>query len=138
MSHLEPCPVCWRHVRVHERACPFCRSELALSDVPPPIVPRSRLGRAATFAFGATLVGASALASCSDEDVDTRRRGQGGSAGHDQTAGRGGSGADAGTENGGAGGSTAGQGGETGDGSAGAGGACADGGCVPIYGSPPF
>lgn len=58
MSDLVPCPACQRHVRKHETACPFCTVELALAHLPPPVLPRSRLGRAATFAFGASLVGA--------------------------------------------------------------------------------
>ena len=122
MSHLAPCPSCKRHVRVNESTCPFCKSELDLASVPAPVVPRSRLGRAATFAFGATLVGAGAIASCSDEDTGTRRRGEGGSAG---------SGATGGSNNGG----TAGQGGSAG--SSGAGGTPGDGGTVPVYGAPP-
>lgn len=64
MNHLVPCPDCSRHVRTHESACPFCGSALALQDTPPPLLPRVRLGRAATFAFGATLAGAAALAGC--------------------------------------------------------------------------
>jgi len=38
--------------------------------VPPPALPRSRLGRAATFAFRASVVGAAALVSCGEEGDD--------------------------------------------------------------------
>ena len=52
---LVPCSSCARHVRASEAACPFCGSSLEndLSKVPG--VPTSRLGRAALFAFGATV-----------------------------------------------------------------------------------
>ncbi len=70
MSHLVPCPECSRHVRVSERECPFCALPLDLSGTPEPQLPRTRLGRAATFAFGATLVSASALAACSSDSGD--------------------------------------------------------------------
>jgi hypothetical protein len=53
-------------VRVEESACPFCRESLALESLPPRARPRARLGRAATFAFGASVVGATALVACSD------------------------------------------------------------------------
>jgi hypothetical protein len=56
-------------VRHLEAACPFCGVQLALDNTPAPIMPRVRLGRAATFAFGATLAGAAALVGCSGEDV---------------------------------------------------------------------
>jgi hypothetical protein len=67
MSRLEPCPSCARHVRLQESACPFCQQPLALSELPPRPLPRKRLGRAATFAFGASVVGATALVACQDE-----------------------------------------------------------------------
>ena len=68
MSQLTPCPECQRHVRTTEARCPFCDSALSLADVPAPALPRRRLGRAATFAFGASVVGATALVACSDGD----------------------------------------------------------------------
>jgi hypothetical protein len=68
MSQLTPCPECQRHVRKTEASCPFCESALSLSNVPSPALPRKRLGRAATFAFGASVVGATALVACSDGD----------------------------------------------------------------------
>jgi hypothetical protein len=80
MSDLVPCPSCSRHVRKHESACPFCSAELSLAHLPPPVLPRSRLGRAATFTFGATLAGA-ALIACGGESEDGKRGGGGASAG---------------------------------------------------------
>lgn len=68
MNQLVPCPECSRHVRKSESACPFCGKALSLAHLPPPLVPRRRLGRAATFAFGAGVVGATALIACSDDD----------------------------------------------------------------------
>ena len=56
MTQLIPCPGCNRHVRQAETSCPFCSAALSLADVPEHALPRTRLGRAATFAFGATLV----------------------------------------------------------------------------------
>ncbi|HTA89788.1 MAG TPA: hypothetical protein VK745_09445 [Polyangiaceae bacterium] len=71
MKHLVPCPECSRHVRVSETQCPFCALPLDLAGTPEPQLPRSRLGRAATFAFGATLVSATALAACSSDADDS-------------------------------------------------------------------
>lgn len=56
---LLACPACTRHVRRTESTCPFCKSALSL----PPEGARQqlpRLGRAATFAFGAVLTSATA------------------------------------------------------------------------------
>jgi hypothetical protein len=83
MSHLVPCPECNRHVRVTETACPFCALPLDLGASPEPQLPRTRLSRAATFAFGATLVSASALAACSSDSDG----GKGGGAGGKSSAG---------------------------------------------------
>jgi hypothetical protein len=66
MNELVPCPECQRHVRKTEASCPFCGEALSLSHLPPRGLPTRRLGRAATFAFGAGVVGATALVSCSD------------------------------------------------------------------------
>lgn len=68
MARLEPCPACQRHVRVDEQTCPFCAVELgaALASLPARALPKSRLGRAALFAFGAAAV-ASTTVGCSDE-----------------------------------------------------------------------
>ncbi len=76
MSDLVPCPSCRRHVRKHESACPFCSTELSLTHLPPPVLPRTRLGRAATFTFGATLAGAALIACGGDSE-----EGKGGSGG---------------------------------------------------------
>lgn len=102
MSDLVPCPACDRHVRKHESACPFCSVELSLQHLPPAALPRSRLGRAATFAFGATLAGA-ALVACGGESEQGKKGGGGGSAGGSATGGNatGGSNAAAGNAMGG-------------------------------------
>lgn len=68
MAQLIPCPACQRHVRKTESVCPFCEAAVSLAHLPGPILPSRRLGRAATFAFGATLVGVTSLAACSDDD----------------------------------------------------------------------
>jgi hypothetical protein len=67
MSELVPCPECQRHVRKTETSCPFCGEALSLSHLPAAVVPTRRLGRAATFAFGASVVGATALVGCSSD-----------------------------------------------------------------------
>ena len=63
MSALHPCTSCGRHVRVTERACPFCSAVLSLAHVAARTTPTQRLGRAATFAFGAAV--ATSVAACS-------------------------------------------------------------------------
>ncbi len=60
MTDLTPCASCQRHVRCRE-ACPFCGAA-PVDAAPAPARPIGRLGRAAIFAFGATL-GAGALTS---------------------------------------------------------------------------
>jgi hypothetical protein len=139
MNHLVPCPECSRHVRVSETECPFCALPLDLAGTPEPQLPRSRLGRAATFAFGATLVSATALAACGGDADDSSANG--GAAGA-ATSGAGGAAA-------GTGGSTAGTsnvggsamavygapaGGSVSNGSSGTG---AGGGPFPVYGAAP-
>lgn len=62
MSSLLPCPSCARHVRQTESGCPFCGAALALDEVPARPMPTQRLGRAATFAFGAAI--ATSVAAC--------------------------------------------------------------------------
>ena len=57
MNHLLPCTGCARHVRAGDPICPFCGEILPLSlrqSASHPH-PARRLGRAATFAFGAAL-----------------------------------------------------------------------------------
>ena len=80
MNQLIPCPGCNRHVRQAESSCPFCSAALSLADVPEHTLPRTRLGRAATFAFGATLVGATALVACGGESEEGKKGGDGGMA----------------------------------------------------------
>ena len=60
---LHPCHSCGRHVRRSETRCPFCAVLVSFEGVPERGVPSVRLGRAATFAFGAA-VATSALAGC--------------------------------------------------------------------------
>lgn len=120
MSELTPCPECQRHVRTAETSCPFCGRALSLSHLAAPVLPRSRLSRAATFAFGATLVGATALVGCGGEATGKKEGGGGNSPG----------GMNAGAmASGGTSGATV---------SAGNGGGVPDGsGTVPPYGAPP-
>lgn len=80
MNELTPCPECHRHVRKAEASCPFCGEALALSQLPAHPLPRSRLGRAATFAFGATLASATALVGCGGESKEGKKGGEAGSA----------------------------------------------------------
>jgi hypothetical protein len=68
MSELTPCPACQRHLRKTEMRCPFCGEAVSLAHVPAPALPRKRLGRAATFAFGASVVGGTLLVACGDDD----------------------------------------------------------------------
>ena len=117
MNHLVPCPECGRHVRVSESECPFCALPLDLAGTQEPRLPATRLSRAATLAFGATLVSASALAACSS-DSDT---GTGNGGGATSTAGA------AGAAGAAAAGATSTGGGTSGHG----------GGSAPIYGAPP-
>jgi len=136
MNHLVPCPECSRHVRVSETECPFCALPLDLASTPAPQLPRGRLSRAATLAFGATLVSASALAACSS-DSDTGS-GNGGATSSAGTAGS------AGKAAAGAGGGTVGPvygapaGGELGfAGAPNTGNGHSGGGAVPLYGAAP-
>src|SRR3954469_17563224 len=66
MTQLEPCPSCKRHVKLHEAACPFCRSQLGADFRALPARPRppQRLGLRASFAFGLTLA-----ANCGGKEV---------------------------------------------------------------------
>jgi hypothetical protein len=81
MTQLIPCPGCNRHVRQAETSCPFCATALSLGHVAPAPMPRTRLGRAATFAFGATLVGATTLLACGGESEEKKPGGGGSSSG---------------------------------------------------------
>ena len=64
MNELLPCPGCSRHVRACESTCPFCARTLSFPCVPKRVVPSKRLNRAALFALGAGVVGATNFASC--------------------------------------------------------------------------
>jgi hypothetical protein len=97
MNQLIPCPGCNRHVRQAESSCPFCSTALSLASVPEHALPRTRLGRAATFAFGATLVGATTLVACGGDSEDGKKTGGGGSAGTTSQAGSASGGSSAGT-----------------------------------------
>ena len=144
MSHLVPCPECDRHVRSRESECPFCGAGLELSAVPARAMPRGRLGRAALFAFGAAIAGAT-MVGCGSDDSS----GSGGSAGTAGTSGSGGTGGGTAGSGGMAGsagsGGAAGGGGQAGaagsGGTAGMAGASGNGGAAglqPLYGAPPF
>lgn len=65
MKTLVPCAGCGRHVRTSDAACPFCGHTIE-SDASARATARThgaRLGRAALFAFGATI--AATAAACS-------------------------------------------------------------------------
>jgi hypothetical protein len=138
MNQLVPCPSCARHVRQSESACPFCSVELALGNVSPAALPRVRLGRAATFAFGASLVGAASLVACGGESETGKPNGGGasGMAGSTSVSGAGGNSV--------GGNATAGAGGNSAGTFNGMGGNIAQpygvpplGGYGPVYGAPP-
>lgn len=65
LSHVL-CPSCRRHVRLDDPRCPFCAEALPTSLAPSGVAPGRRLGRAATFAFGAAVATATTLA-CGDD-----------------------------------------------------------------------
>ena len=67
MAQLLPCPSCSRHVRRTESGCPFCGGALAFAEEPTRAMPTQRLGRAATFAFGAAV--ATTLSACAGNPV---------------------------------------------------------------------
>ena len=71
---LVPCPDCRRHVRTHERDCPFCGAGLP-TDLDKRALPpaRQRLSRAAAFVFSATIVSAVAGAAACSGDVEDGR-----------------------------------------------------------------
>jgi hypothetical protein len=113
MSELSPCPSCHRHVRVEETVCPFCEAALperARVGVRTTPAPRGRLSRTALFAAGATLMGAAACSSTSNNpNTDgggtggMHQDGAAGAGGHDAgedsgNAGAGGNGGEAGSD----------------------------------------
>jgi hypothetical protein len=134
MSQLAPCPACSRHVRVTEPTCPFCGDGLAMAGTQAPALPKTRLGRAATFAFGATLVGVTTVVACGGDDTTGGSGGSSstGTAG-DPTGAGGSSAGTAGNSSGTSGGATAGSSGSTG----GSDGTVKDsGGVMALYGIP--
>jgi len=68
MSTLTPCPSCNRHVRVGDATCPFCGTAVTVAPAAAsaPVL-RGRLGRAALFAAGATLIG---IGACTDSKCE--------------------------------------------------------------------
>ena len=134
MTHLVPCPACQRHVRAAETACPFCEVALDTSNTVAPELPTQRLGRAALFAFGATLAASLTATACGGDTDDGKGGGggDGGSSAGSSGSGGGGSGGTAGTAG------AAGRGGSGGtNGTAGTNGASGSGGGVaPVYGLP--
>jgi hypothetical protein len=141
VNHLVPCSGCLRHVRASESSCPFCGVALDHAAVSEPVLPTKRLGRAALFAFGATLAASITGTACGGESESDK--GTGGAAGS-ATGGSGGN-AGAGTGGGNTGGD-AGLGGYSGapatlyglppppDSGINTGGG---GGAQPLYGAPP-
>jgi hypothetical protein len=129
MSHLLPCPACSRHVRASEQECPFCGEALSLAGIPAPPLPTTRLGRAATFAFGATLIGATSIVACGGDSDDGDDGGTGGTVASGGTSGKAGTGGTAGAP------STTG-GGNSG-GSSGSANAGVSGSAQPVYGAAP-
>lgn len=122
-----------------ESSCPFCSAALDLARISEPLLPTRRLGRAALFAFGATLAASITGTACGGESETDK--GTGGAAGG-ATGGAGGSG---GTGTGGSNtGGDAGSGGDAGapgllyglpaDAGLNTGGG---GGGQPVYGAPP-
>ena len=63
---LVACPSCSRHVRVDERACPFCGVELpaAFAESPAAPSPTVRLSRAALYAVGVGALSLTAAQAC--------------------------------------------------------------------------
>jgi hypothetical protein len=146
MSHLVPCSECNRHVKVTEVECPFCGQPLALGDTSPPPLPRTRLGRAATFAFGATLVGVTTVVACGGDDTSPGDASAGASGSSGGSMGTGGTSAGTGGASAGTGGTTGATGGSSGagGGTAGSGGKPSDsgvtgdtGGVQALYGAVP-
>jgi len=71
VNHLIACAGCARHVRASESVCLFCGEALPASlRARSPRLPTERLGRAATFVFGAA-VATSAAIGCGDGTSDT-------------------------------------------------------------------
>ena len=118
---------------------------MSLVNVPEHALPRTRLGRAATFAFGATLVGATALVACSGETEEGKKGGNGGTAagGTTSKAGAASGGSSAGNQPIGGtgigpvyGAPAGGTGNDDGGSSSVGGGTGGSGGPIPVYGAP--
>jgi hypothetical protein len=85
---LAPCPGCGRHVRLDERACPFCGVAIAALAAAPTTT--RRLTRAAAFAFSASLSTA-ALLGCggtADSGIPATDSGSGGGGADTGTTGK--------------------------------------------------
>jgi hypothetical protein len=118
-------------VRQSESSCPFCSTALSFEDRPAPQLPRTRLGRAATFAFGATVVGATALVGCGGDDDDD----EGGKGGTSSSAGMSNGGSTVGPVYGAP--AASGNAGDTASGGSGAGVGNTAGSAAALYGAPP-
>ena len=130
MTHLLPCPSCSRHARASERECPFAdKPSIRAAAPPPPELPKTRLGRAAAFAFGASVVGATTLIACGGETTGGSDGGKAGAAGTSSATGGGGSTGQGGTDNLGGTFLLGGSFDNSGPDAAGVG---------PVYGAPPF
>jgi hypothetical protein len=66
---LKACPKCSRHVRCHERSCPFCGVSLQYFMRVPDYRVKTRLGRGATAALGAALGAAGFAFGCSSDNA---------------------------------------------------------------------
>ena len=130
MIQLELCSGCQRHVRVTETACPFCGRALDFATTPAAALPKNRLSRAATFAFGASIVGVTTVVACGGDDTSPTGSGPATTGSAGATAGNGGS---AGASAGGAGGAAGAEMGGAGT----RGGSVQDsGGAMALYGAP--
>jgi hypothetical protein len=80
MATLEPCPGCQRHVKIDEASCPFCGAALAehFERLPARSLPRTRLTRAALFAFGVGASGALVGSCAKEHDDDDEKQSDGG------------------------------------------------------------
>src|SRR5690242_7577905 len=127
MTTLITCTGCNRHIRRSEPTCPFCAEPVSVeaASAPERLLPTTRLGRAAIFAF-ATSVSATA---CGSEFIAADSKSGSASSGGDTSM----AGGDNQGGDNGAGGSHSGKGGSTSKGgSTGSGGAMP----VPLYGGP--
>jgi len=68
---LKACSSCGRHVRCHERSCPFCGVALTFFMRVPDYRLKTRLGRNAMFSVGAALGAIGFALGCSSGDNTT-------------------------------------------------------------------